>query len=123
MADIERVGGGTPLSEARLEEKRRVLRRALKKEYMNQRYNPEMYMQGRRVFDTAFHRWNAMQNSGDLFVKQNAGNAMKYFGFFIFPVGILAYSLYKAQTEYDRRARNGEWPINAKNRKWLWYAS
>ena len=50
------VGGGTPVSEARLEQKRRVLRRALKHEYMNQRYNPEMYMQGRRVFDTAFHR-------------------------------------------------------------------
>ena len=44
------------MSEARLEQKRRVLRRALKHEYMNQRYNPEMYMQGRRVFDTAFHR-------------------------------------------------------------------
>jgi len=123
MADIERVGGGTPLSEARLEEKRRVLRRALKKEYMNQRYNPEMYMQGRRVFDTAFHRWNAMQNSGDLLVKHSTGNALKYFGTFVLPTIIVGYSIYRAQMEYDRRARAGEWPINAKNRKWLWYAS
>ena len=111
---------------------------------MNQRYNPEMYMQGRRVFDTAFHRWNAMQNSGDLLVsfklqnfsknhisifylklqvKHNAGNALKGFGTFILPTIIVGYSIYRAQMEYDRRARAGEWPINAKNRKWLWYAS
>ena len=64
------VGGGTPLSEARLEEKRRVLRRALKKEYMNQRYNPEMYPSGRRVFDTAFMRWSAIQNSSDVLVSE-----------------------------------------------------
>ena len=62
------VGGGTPLSEARLEEKRRVLRRALKKEYMNQRFNPAMHPSGRRVFDTAFARWSALQNSSDVLV-------------------------------------------------------
>ena len=34
------VGGGTPLSEIRLEEKRVALRRALKREYMKQGYDP-----------------------------------------------------------------------------------
>ena len=47
-----------------------MLRRALKKEYMNQRLNPEMYPSGRRVFDTAFMRWNALQNSSDIMVSK-----------------------------------------------------
>ena len=64
-----------------------------------------------------------MHNSGDLFVKHNAGNALKYVGVFILPVAIISYSIFNAQLEYERRARAGEWPINQNNRKWLWYSS
>merc|ERR1712113_1234355 len=112
MADIERVGGGTPLSEARLEEKRRVLRRALKKEYMNQRYNPEMYPSGRRVFDTAFMRWSAIQNSSDVLVKKNTGNALKYFFSFIAPVVFVTWFLNTRQAKFEEKCRAGEMPIN-----------
>ena len=86
------VGGGTPLSEARLEEKRRVLRRALKKEYMNQRFNPEMYPSGRRVFDTAFMRWNALQNSSDILV-----SCLLYRSFKVIVISLFCF---KGQEEY-----------------------
>ena len=61
------VGGGTPPYERMLEAKRDVLRRALKREYMKQRFDPKHYggQTGPQVFDTAFMRWNALQNSAD----------------------------------------------------------
>ena len=37
------IGGGTPRAEALLEEKRRVLRNALKGEYIKKKYNPAAY--------------------------------------------------------------------------------
>ena len=37
------IGGGTPRAEALLEEKRRVLRNALKGEYIRKKYNPAAY--------------------------------------------------------------------------------
>ena len=37
------VGGGTPRAEALLEEKRRVLRNALKSEFLRKKYNPANY--------------------------------------------------------------------------------
>ena len=37
------IGGGTPRAEALLEEKRRVLRNALKGEYIRKKYNPANY--------------------------------------------------------------------------------
>ena len=37
------VGGGTPRAEALLEERRRVLRNALKSEFIRKKYNPANY--------------------------------------------------------------------------------
>ena len=37
------VGGGTPRAEALLEERRRVIRNALKSEFIRKKYNPANY--------------------------------------------------------------------------------
>lgn len=37
------VGGGTPRAEALLEERRRVIRNALKSEFLRKKYNPANY--------------------------------------------------------------------------------
>ena len=73
-------GGGTPLSEVRLEEKRIALRRALKREYMSQYYGPRQGFEGKAVFDAAFYRWNALQNSQSKMVKMNFGNFLIWVG-------------------------------------------
>lgn len=39
----QNVGGGTPRAEAMLEERRRVLRNALKSEFLRKKYNPANY--------------------------------------------------------------------------------
>merc|ERR1712062_286330 len=82
-------GGGTPLSEVRLEEKRIALRRALKREYMRQYYGPENQgYTGKQVFDAAFHRYNALQNSQVKMVKMNFGNFLIWAGTFAIPTYI-----------------------------------
>lgn len=40
---IMSVGGGTPRAEALLEERRRVIRNALKSEFLRKKYNPANY--------------------------------------------------------------------------------
>ena len=82
------VGGGTPLSEIRLEEKRVALRRALKREYMRQGYDPagSNATGGKRVFDAAFYRWSAIHNSQEILVRQTVRNFGVYAITFIIPV-------------------------------------
>ena len=82
------VGGGTPLSEIRLEEKRVALRRALKREYMKQGYDPagSNATGGKRVFDAAFYRWGAIHNSQEILVRSSVRNFGIYFATFIIPV-------------------------------------
>ena len=43
FAEDMSVGGGTPRAEALLEEKRRVIRNALKGEFIRKKYNPANY--------------------------------------------------------------------------------
>lgn len=43
IAEDMSVGGGTPRAEALLEEKRRVIRNALKGEFIRKKYNPANY--------------------------------------------------------------------------------
>lgn len=84
------VGGGTPLSEIRLEEKRVALRRALKREYMRQGYDPAgSTATGKRVFDSAFYRWGAIHNSQEILIRNTVRNFGVYFATFIIPVILL----------------------------------
>ena len=43
VSDAMATGGGTPRAEALLEERRRVLRNALKSEFLRKKYNPSNY--------------------------------------------------------------------------------
>merc|ERR1712018_513461 len=105
-------GGGTPLSEIRLEEKRIALRRALKREYMRQHFEPENVMAGKRVFDAAFYRFNAIQNSGEILVRANFRNFGLWCLYFIVPV----YLLWKHYTiecrQWEKDCRDGKIAIN-----------
>ena len=84
------VGGGTPLSEIRLEEKRVALRRALKREYMKQGYDPAgSNSTGKRVFDSAFYRWSAVHNSQEVLIRNTTRNFGMYMVTFIIPVILL----------------------------------
>ena len=92
------VGGGTPPYERMLEAKRDVLRRALKREYMKQRFDPKHYggQTGPQVFDTAFMRWNALQNSADYMMKLNARTTLMYVGIVLAPIYFLTkYTTYR----------------------------
>ena len=81
-----------------LEEKRNVLRRALKREYIKQRFDPKHYggQSGPQVFDAAFMRWNALQNSNDYMMKLNARTILLYVGIVIAPIYCLTkYTTYR----------------------------
>ena len=69
------VGGGTPRAEALLEERRRVLRNALKSEFIRKKYNPANYnADGGMVFDAAVQRWHSMQFCYNDHFKPTLGN-------------------------------------------------
>ena len=71
-----------------MEEKRVALRRALKREYMKQGYDPagSNATGGKRVFDAAFYRWSAIHNSQEILVRSSVRNFGIYFATFIIPV-------------------------------------
>lgn len=81
------VGGGTPRAEALLEERRRVIRNALKSEFLRKKYNPANYTaEGGMIFDAAVQRWHSMQFCyGDHF-KPTFGNFMKFNLLLTFPM-------------------------------------
>merc|ERR1712051_33011 len=116
MAD--RVGGGTPLSEIRLEEKRVALRRALKREYMKQGYNPAG---GKRVFDAAFYRWSAIHNSQEILVRSSVRNFGIYFATFIIPVIIGTKIINSDMMNFEKGIRDGKIGLNDPSRKPLWF--
>merc|ERR1711976_945199 len=111
MADIkERIGGGTPPYERMLEAKRDVLRRALKREYMKQRFDPKHYggQTGPQVFDTAF-------------MKLNARTTLMYVGIVLAPIYFLTkYTTYRRET-FEQACREGKVPIDDNRRRMLWY--
>ena len=47
------VGGGTPRAEALLEERRRLLRNALKGEFLRKKYNPANYNRHFIIFESS----------------------------------------------------------------------
>ena len=97
------VGGGTPLSEIRLEEKRVALRRALKREYMRQGYDPAgSNATGKRVFDSAFYRWSAIHNSQEILVRNSVRNFGVYAVTFIIPVIVFAKILNRDQVSVQK---------------------
>lgn len=93
LIDLSTVQG-INVAEAKLEEKRMALRRALKREYLRQAFDPQAYPSGRRVFDTAMYRFAALQNSSANYVVQNARNFFMYLGVFWVPVGIVSVYYY-----------------------------
>merc|ERR1712018_208410 len=116
-------GGGTPLSEVRLEEKRIALRRALKREYMGQYYSPENQgYTGKHVFDAAFHRYNALQNSQVKMVKMNFGNFLIWAGTFAMPVGIAWCWYCRHQKRFKNGCREGKVGIDHPSRRPLWFS-
>merc|ERR1712098_243075 len=80
LQEMDSIGGGTPRAEAVLEMKRRVLRNALKGEFIRKKYNPKNYSaEGGVVFDAAVQRWHALQFTyGDHF-KPTFTNFTKFF--------------------------------------------
>merc|ERR1712088_694349 len=120
MAD--RVGGGTPLSEIRLEEKRVALRRALKREYMRQGYDPAgSNATGKRVFDAAFYRWSAIHNSQEILVRSSVRNFGIYFATFIIPVIIVTKIINSDMMNCEKSIRDGKIGLNDPSRKPLWF--
>jgi len=118
------VGGGTPRAEALLEEKRRVLRNALKGEYIRKKYNPAAYTaDGGLVFDAAIQRWHSLQFCyGDHF-KPTLGNFTKFSLLVVFPVvGFYQLCFGPAHKEYLRMVSRGEVAYDAPARKMHWFA-
>merc|ERR1711944_125774 len=115
------VGGGTPLSEVRLEEKRVALRRALKREYISQYYGPRQGYSGKQVFDAAFYRYNALQNSQSKMVKMNWGNFLIWVGTFAFPVGVVWQWYNRHHARFEKGCRDAKVPIDHPTRRPLWF--
>ena len=77
-----------------MEEKRVALRRALKREYMKQGYDPAgSNATGKRVFDSAFYRWAAIHNSQEVLIRNSVRNFGVYCVTFIIPVILLTKML------------------------------
>jgi len=117
----EQAGGGTPLNEIRLEEKRIALRRALKREYMRQAYHPENIEQGKRVFDAAFYRFNAIQNSTEYMVRNKGRTFGMWCLTFLIPVVLMTRQGLKDYHRYDKDCRAGKVAINHPQRKYQWF--
>merc|ERR1712025_65763 len=120
MAD--RVGGGTPLSEIRLEEKRVALRRARKREYMKRGYDPAgSSATGKTIFDSAMMRWGAVHNSQEILIRKNGRNFGMYVLTFIIPTILLTKMVNRDHMEYERAIRAGEIGVNHPSRKPQWF--
>ena len=85
------VGGGATDYERQLEAKRNVLRRALKREYIKQRFDPKSYAgdTGPAVFDAAFYRWQATHNSTDYLMRNNFRAKALFVGIILAPTLLL----------------------------------
>ena len=119
------VGGGTPRAEALLEEKRRVLRNALKGEYIRKKYNPAAYTaDGGVVFDAAMQRWTSLQFCyGDHF-KPTLGNFAKFTMMLVVPMTVYYQMCFGAHhQEYLKSIERGEVPYNAAERKSKWFGN
>jgi len=119
------VGGGTPRAEALLEERRRVLRNALKGEFLRKKYNPANYSSdGGMVFDAAVQRWHAMQFCYNDHSKLTFGNFMKFNLCLTFPLisfGILIWG--PSHTAWLKSCARGEVAYDHPSRKLLWFAN
>ena len=86
-----------------MEEKRVALRRALKREYMRQGYDPAgSNATGKRVFDSAFYRWSAIHNSQEILVRNTVRNFGVYAVTFIIPVIVFAKILNRDQVSVQK---------------------
>ena len=119
------IGGGTPRAEALLEEKRRVLRNALKGEYIRKKYNPAAYTaDGGVVFDAAIQRWQSLQFCyGDHF-KPTLGNFAKFSMLMVVPIMCFHQLCFGAHhKEYLKMVSRGEVAYNAPSRRAQWFAN
>ena len=117
------AGGGTSVYEARLEEKRNILRRALKREYIRKMYDPRIYGKehGPDVFDAAFHRWQATREGGDYQVRNNVWSFGLHFLFIVGPMILLGRMMKEAQKEYEQQCQAGNVPYDGRGRRMNWY--
>ncbi len=85
------------MTEADLENKRNVLRRALKKEFIRTAYPPRNFgeEQGVRVFDTAMARWHALHNSYEFIGQRNWKNGLVFAATWVIPFSFLLYQVRK----------------------------
>ena len=99
------AGGGTSVYEARLEEKRNILRRALKREYIRKMYDPRIYGKdhGPDVFDAAFHRWQATREGGDYQVRNNFWSFFFHFALIVGPMCVLGRIMKECQVGYFKK--------------------
>jgi len=117
------VGGGTSVYEARLEEKRNILRRALKREYIRKMYDPRIYGKdhGPDVFDAAFHRWQATREGGDYQVRNNFWSFFFHFSLIVGPMLVLGRIMKECQKEYEQQCQAGNVPYDGRGRRVNWY--
>ncbi|XP_023327046.1 uncharacterized protein LOC111700393 [Eurytemora carolleeae] len=114
----EKVGGGTPYAEAVLEERRRVIRNALKHEFIQKRYHPKAAEHGGVVFDAALQRWNALQFSYGEHFKPSIRNFAKFFSISILPIATFYYFTFgPRKQEWLKSISQGEVPIDHPTRK------
>jgi len=113
------VGGGTSRADALLEERRRLLRTALKGEYIRKKYDPKAYTaEGGLIFDAAVQRWHALQFTyGDHF-KPTFTNFMKFSMCSLVPVFLYyQFCFGPHHKEYNRSVRRGEVAYDAESRR------
>merc|ERR1711971_25314 len=105
------------------EEQRRVLRTALKGEYIRKKYDPKAYSaEGGLIFDAAVQRWHALQFTyGDHF-KPTFTNFMKYSCCGIIPVFLYYQFCWGPHhKEYNRAVRRGEVAYDADSRRMKYF--
>jgi len=116
MAD--RFGGGTSRSEKVLEEKRQLIRTALKHEFIQKRYAPKSFEHAPVVFDAALQRWTALQFTKSEFFVPSLRNFAKYSMLVFAPIAAFRYAAFgPTKKQWLKDIREGRVPLEHVDRR------
>ncbi len=105
------VGGGTPRYEAYLEGKRAALRKALRTEFIRQRYHPDFFRKpdGGHLFDAALQRWVAVKATRAEYYYPTWSNFGKWALLFWAPTIAFCYFGLKSDMKFYNECKVGKY--------------